>query len=71
MKILISQARIVDKRHPQNGEVLDILINDGVIAEIAKSINAQVDEKIEGNNLCVSIGWMDMRANFHDPGHEY
>ncbi|HKK38163.1 MAG TPA: dihydroorotase [Cryomorphaceae bacterium] len=71
MKTLISQAKIIDKRHAQNGETVDILVVDGVIEKIAASISEGVDEKIEGEGLCVSIGWMDMRANFRDPGEEY
>ena len=71
MKTLISQAKIIDKRHAQNGETVDLLIVDGKIEKIAPSINDAVDEKIEGDGLCVSIGWMDMRANFRDPGEEY
>jgi len=71
MKTLISQVKIIDKRHPDNGQVCDILIEDGVIKEIASSLSEEADEKIEGDELCVSIGWMDMRANFRDPGEEY
>lgn len=71
MKTLISQVKIIDKRHPQNGEIVDILLVDGVISKIADSISEEVDEKIVGADLCVSIGWMDMRANFRDPGEEY
>ncbi len=71
MKTLISQAKIIDKRHDQNGAIVDILIEDGLIKQIATSISEAADEKIEGNGLCVSIGWMDMRANFRDPGEEY
>ncbi|MCZ4409647.1 dihydroorotase [Cryomorphaceae bacterium 1068] len=71
MKTLISQAKIIDKRHGQNGEIVDILIEDGVIQKIGASISEAADEKIEGDGLCVSIGWMDMRANFRDPGEEY
>jgi dihydroorotase len=71
MKTLISQAKIIDKRHSQNGEIVDILIVDGIISKIASSIIEDVDETIKGEGLCVSIGWMDMRANFRDPGEEY
>ncbi|MFT4847437.1 MAG: dihydroorotase-like cyclic amidohydrolase, partial [Sediminicola sp.] len=37
MKTLISQAKIIDKRHSQNGEIVDILIVDGIISKIASS----------------------------------
>jgi len=71
MKTLISQAKIIDKRHDQNGAIVDILIEDGIIKKIAASISEPADENIDGDGLCVSIGWMDMRANFRDPGEEY
>lgn len=71
MKILIAQARIVDKRHPDNGQVKDLLIEDGQIAKIADKIDGDVDLTIAEKGLCISIGWMDMRANFRDPGHEH
>jgi len=70
MKIRISQARIVDNRHPDNGKKRDILIEDGVIVKIAKVIDEVTDEVIGARGLCVSIGWMDLRANFRDPGDE-
>lgn len=71
MKILISQVTIVDKRHPDNGKKKDILVENGIIAKIGDLAGSEADETIEGENLCVSIGWMDMRANYRDPGDEY
>lgn len=70
MKIRISKATIVDERHPDNGKKRDILIENGKITKIAASIKTDADKVIEGDGLCVSIGWMDMRANFRDPGDE-
>ncbi|MFN2430897.1 MAG: dihydroorotase, partial [Cryomorphaceae bacterium] len=70
MKIRISQAKIVDNRHPDNGKKRDILIEDGVIVKIAKEIDEITDEVIGARGLCISIGWMDLRANFRDPGDE-
>jgi len=70
MKIRISKAIIVDERHPDNGKKRDILIENGKITKIAASIKTPTDQVIEGKGLCVSIGWMDMRANFRDPGDE-
>lgn len=71
MKILLAQARIVDKRHPLNGQVKDLLIEDGVITKIADKVNEEADQTIAEQGLCVSIGWMDLRANFRDPGQEH
>ncbi len=71
MKIRICQATIVDKRHPDNGKVVDIMISNGVISKIADTITEEADKVITANGLCVSIGWMDMRVNFRDPGQEH
>jgi dihydroorotase len=71
MKIRIAQATIVDKRHPDNGKKMDLLISNGIIEKIAEKIDVKVDKTVEAEGLCVSIGWMDMRANFRDPGDEH
>ena len=49
----------------------DILIDNGIIADIGSSIDSSADKIIEHNNLHVSIGWMDCFANFCDPGNEH
>jgi dihydroorotase len=51
--------------------VVDILISNGVITKIADTLTDEAEKVIDAPGLCVSIGWMDMRANFRDPGHEY
>lgn len=71
MKILIRSARIVSKNTIQNGLVRDIFIDNGVITQIEESVTAEADEIIEGNSLCVSIGWFDMRVHAKDPGYEH
>lgn len=70
MKVLIKQAHILDKNSPFNGQIKDILILDGIIARISDNITENADEIIAHDNLHVSIGWMDIFANFEDPGHE-
>jgi dihydroorotase len=49
----------------------DILIDNGIIADIGSNINSSADKSIECKNLHVSIGWMDCFANFWDPGNEH
>jgi dihydroorotase len=71
MKVLIKQARIISHSSPINGQTKDILITDGVISQIADVINDPADQLIAQKGLCVSIGWMDIFANFGDPGFEY
>jgi dihydroorotase len=71
MKILIKEARIICAQSPLNGQVHDILINDGNIQQIGNSIEAAADEIISAEGLHVSVGWMDVFANFADPGYEH
>ncbi len=67
----IVQARIVHQGHPLNGQLSDMLIVDGRIAEMGQKLDSKGARRIEAKGLCVSIGWMDMRANFRDPGDEH
>ncbi len=70
MTILIRDAAIIDPTSSANEKRQDILIVDGKITRIGKVTDATADTVIEGPGLCVSVGWMDMHANFCDPGFE-
>src|SRR5512137_1647394 len=70
MKILIKQATIISPSSPLNGQTKDILIKEGKIAALGDHITDKADQIIERDGLCVSIGWMDMFADFGDPGFE-
>ena len=71
MKILIKQAKIVDPSSPFNKQSPDILIEHGTIIEIGANISAVADKEINIPGLHISPGWMDVFANFADPGYEY
>ena len=70
MKILIKQATIISPSSPFNGQIKDILIADGIISAISNDITEKADETVVQDGLCISIGWMDMFADFADPGYE-
>ena len=70
MKILIKQATIISPSSPFNGQTKDILIKEGTIAAIGINLSDKADQIIEQAGLCVSIGWMDIFADFGDPGFE-
>ncbi len=70
MNILIKQACIISPSAPFHGQIQDILISGGKIKKIAKTISEKSDKVIEADNLHVSIGWMDIFADFGDPGFE-
>jgi dihydroorotase len=72
MKILIEQARIVDRTSPHNGTTGDILIENGRIISVgARATGAKADKIIRQPGLHVSPGWVDVFAHFCDPGYEY
>ena len=71
MSILIKSAKIFDANSKFNGKTLDILIINGKIQEIAKSISDSKAKKIiNKKNLCVSVGWLDTSVCFGEPGLE-
>lgn len=72
MNLVIKSAKIIDSSSKFNGKTVDILIEKGIIKQIAKSIVAPKNYKeISFKGLHVSNGWFDMRANFCDPGNEH
>ncbi len=71
MKILVRAVRIVDKASPFNGQVRDILVEEGRIAQIGESLEASDAQEIQGNDWCVSPGWLDLRVASRDPGFEH
>jgi len=71
MKILIKQARIIDTSSPLHGQTTDILIDNGLIVRIGHGITDSADQVIDEKGICVSPGWVDVFANFADPGYEY
>ncbi len=71
MKLLIKQAKIICSDTPFHGEIKDILIENGIITNISDYLDVQADNTITSENLHVSIGWMDVFAQFSDPGYEY
>ena len=71
MKILIKSCKLVSSSTIVSDDIVDILIENGAISKIAKTINSEADQLIEHPNLHVSQGWYDCKANFCDPGLEH
>ncbi len=69
--ILIRNTRIVDPNSSHNGKTCDILIKDDTIVKIGNGLAVENCEVIEADNLHISPGWFDLRANFCDPGNEH
>jgi len=71
MKILIKQAHVLDSQSSFDGKKMDILVEDGIISAIEPLITSESDKVIEGDNIHISQGWVDLKANFCDPGEEH
>lgn len=72
-EILLSKVRVSDPSSTYHKQIVNILIQEGVIKKISKDpIKADKAEVIDGNKkLYVSLGWFDMRATLNEPGEEF
>ncbi|ANQ50406.1 dihydroorotase [Flammeovirga sp. MY04] len=71
-EILLNKVRVSNSASPFHQKVVNILVKDGQISDISESpITASSAEVIEGDNLWVSTGWVDMRATLNEPGDEH
>ncbi len=70
MKILIRAGRVID---PANNidAVRDVLIEGGVIAQVAENIEASDVEVIDAQGMLVTPGLIDIHTHLRDPGQEY
>lgn len=71
MKILIKSAKIMDRTSSHSGQVKDIHIEGGKIHAILDQIEGDFDHVIAATELHVSQGWVDLKADFCDPGFEH
>ena len=70
MQVLIHKAKIIDPQSEFHDQVVDVLVEDGVIKKIAGSIDGKSATVIEAKGLCVSPGWVDVFADYREPGFE-
>ncbi len=71
MTTLIKSATIIDASSKYHKQVKDILITEGIITEIADSIETKnTYQLVELDNLHISCGWFDTSVSFGEPGYE-
>lgn len=68
--ILIKGGRVID---PKQGidRVMDLLINDGKIAEQAEFEEKECEQIIDAEGMIVAPGFIDVHVHFRDPGFTY
>jgi dihydroorotase len=67
----IRKARVIDPQSGFHNKVVDLLVRDGVIKDIAASVSSKTGTVIEAKGLCVSPGWVDAFADYREPGFEH
>ena len=70
MRIVINSVEILDLHSPFHGAIKSVLIKDGIIDAISDE-RLEGEEIIDGKGMVLSVGFMDMRASFRDPGFEF
>ena len=71
MKIIIREAKIIDSKSPFHNQTVDLLISNGILKEIGKSIsNSENATEIKLDNLHISQGWFDSSVSLGEPGFE-
>lgn len=71
MNALLKSATIIDPKSEFHNTTQDILIENGMISKIAKSIEDTAKyQEIYLDNLHVSQGWFDSSVSFGEPGYE-
>ena len=66
--ILIRNIRAVDT---ETDTTTDVLIKDGVIAELGEGITASAEQTIDGTGLVLMPSLFDMHVHLRDPGFTY
>jgi dihydroorotase len=70
MKTVIRKGRVIDPSQGRD-EILDLLIVDGVVAGVEKSIQEPDAEIIDARGKVVAPGLIDIHVHLRDPGQEY
>ncbi|MBU1124627.1 MAG: dihydroorotase [Candidatus Omnitrophica bacterium] len=69
MRILIKGGRVIDPANSLDG-VLDILVDSGVVAKVAKNIRPNGFQVIDAADQIVIPGLVDMHVHLREPGRE-
>ncbi len=67
--ILLKNGQVISPADKLNG-VYDILIDNGVIAEINKKITSKAEEVLDLKGKLVFPGFIDMHVHLREPGYE-
>lgn len=67
---ILRQVKVVDPGGPHHDSVVDIHLRDGLVHRIGSRL-AKGAAEVRMSGLHASPGWIDLRADFRDPGQEW
>ena len=70
MILLIKNGQVINPA-TQTNEVLDLLVEDGKVKEMAAGITKQADRVIDAKGCYVMPGFIDLHVHLREPGFEY
>lgn len=70
MSVLITEVKILDPGSPYHKKKVNVFIKDGLIASIGPT-KSRAEHTIDGKGAFLTPGWLDLQANFSDPGEEH
>jgi dihydroorotase len=68
--LLVRGGRLVDPAAGRDG-AFDLLLRDGVVAEVGAGLSARGAEVLDASGLLVFPGFIDLHAHLREPGREY
>jgi dihydroorotase len=72
MQVHIRKARVIDPRSKYHEKTVDLVLEDGIITAIGATVKVtKADKVIDIKGLCVSPGWVDVFADYREPGYEH
>ncbi len=70
MSLLIKNGRVIDPASGKDG-VYDVLVEDGVIADVKADISSEGHDVIDASGCFVMPGLVDLHVHLREPGLEY
>ena len=69
-KLLLRNGRVIDPASNRD-EVADVLLSDGVIAEVGRDLDRTGAEVFDATDMVVAPGFIDMHVHLREPGFEH
>lgn len=75
MNVWLKSVTLLEPSSPFHQQRVHLVIQDGIITRLEAAgdtdLGIEADRIIEGDEVRVSMGWLDMQAHFGDPGLEH